>query len=1173
MSTADGGSNENQQSGNYVGNCFVAKTSFKGNRIESRTGVNGTLTLNSKTTTTNKATFEKNVCIKGNLDIDGVINTGAVTKITNADLPYVITQPGCYALGESLVFNPTLSPNAPPAQTAVQSAITIQASNVTLDLGCQSLCQVVPTDPSTQVPFCVGIYVPNAEPGNPDPEATPRESVYICGEKAKIKDFSMFGIRVKGHLRDLRIEGVTVRDCGHLASKALRPTVYGEPYLPHTQEIIGGGPSFVVGGILIGENTFAHGAAAEWFSPLTDGLNNRIKSVKLQNVSCLNNFLMGAGMMSVDGLSVDGCHFDDTWSDDGGDTNTQTYGTIIPVGLSLSLGDFMTGAHTQIPRSVQACNTNSKITNSTVNRTSLKGDCTLGFNFGQFICISVWEEASINSTWENCEMCGARSTYAFLYNNPALNYYAIAAGSDNLSFTNCHFDDVEAVGTTVAATIEFTRNLRFTNCTFNHIQSRLDKMKPAPRFRDLEAGFEITQIVLILLQNEDVVIDGMTMSGNSVRDPVDSSRNFMAGIIIQDYLFNPLRAKNYILRNCVISNSKGLNGAGPVGILYLPTFEHIFPGEAPATILYENCIAADFESIPFTPSDNVWDNTVEYPANSIVQFDGDHYIALNNLVNITNVANGDVTDIADGDSGLVFVKVSDGDGSNPEVSTVEVVGVEPSDLGGKYFTLSSPTTDYYVWFNLNPGLGGSTDPAPSGTGVQIDISDFALAGVDDLNSIAAKIAAALSAVSSGSEFTATLVTNLGLTPTDGAPWSLASQIDESAAVGFADLGFRFDEGDGSILYKNCKAMRIKGKPLVTVKGLYGERDLYSSGFTNAGPAFGRNNSVFEDCSAIDNVYGFLLRDGENNVFRNCTADNNRNTSGVGAGFVDLGLNSLAIPPALYSDSTTYEIGDLVNDPVAASFLALTGGPSPDIFILVGLMLSDGTISAGADVTGPGVAPGTKIGAQLFTFETEWGRTGGYLLTIPNFFGGPTPLSSSERKNFKSIASGNLDNKPSDSSSEWVEVGTLDCLGQSKNLFKNNCTFGNGDRSTHSGKNGNYHAVVRQQVATVALNDGGVGYTNGDVLTLDVASGDATVAVTGEAAGVITSVSLTAPGTFYFVADAIPVTGGSGTGATIDITSITTSYPPMLQSQPSTSTFTVSDPPTYFDGLHNKSNIV
>jgi flagellar hook-associated protein 1 len=52
-------------------------------------------------------------------------------------------------------------------------------------------------------------------------------------------------------------------------------------------------------------------------------------------------------------------------------------------------------------------------------------------------------------------------------------------------------------------------------------------------------------------------------------------------------------------------------------------------------------------------------------------------------------------------------------------STEVVTGAASTLSGGDYFTISSPTTDYYVWYDID---GGSTGPTVAGsTGIEVDI--------------------------------------------------------------------------------------------------------------------------------------------------------------------------------------------------------------------------------------------------------------------------------------------------------------------------------------------------------------------------------------------------------------------------------------------------------------------
>lgn len=93
------------------------------------------------------------------------------------------------------------------------------------------------------------------------------------------------------------------------------------------------------------------------------------------------------------------------------------------------------------------------------------------------------------------------------------------------------------------------------------------------------------------------------------------------------------------------------------------------------------------------------------------------------------------------------------------VSDVACGAGNTAGLAGSYWTISSPTTDYYAWYTVD-GLGG--DPAPAGrTAIPI-----AVLSTDTADQVATKTAAALAAVT-GAPFTASAATNV-VTVTDTA---------------------------------------------------------------------------------------------------------------------------------------------------------------------------------------------------------------------------------------------------------------------------------------------------------------------------------------------------------------------------------------------------------------------
>jgi flagellar hook-associated protein 3 FlgL len=76
---------------------------------------------------------------------------------------------------------------------------------------------------------------------------------------------------------------------------------------------------------------------------------------------------------------------------------------------------------------------------------------------------------------------------------------------------------------------------------------------------------------------------------------------------------------------------------------------------------------------------------------------------------------------------------------NGDAEVTDITCAAESTLsGGEYFTLSSPSTDYYVWYDIDDG---STEPSVAGTGIEVDI-----AALDDADAVAAKTASAIDAV-------------------------------------------------------------------------------------------------------------------------------------------------------------------------------------------------------------------------------------------------------------------------------------------------------------------------------------------------------------------------------------------------------------------------------------------
>ena len=81
-------------------------------------------------------------------------------------------------------------------------------------------------------------------------------------------------------------------------------------------------------------------------------------------------------------------------------------------------------------------------------------------------------------------------------------------------------------------------------------------------------------------------------------------------------------------------------------------------------------------------------------------------------------------------------------------------------------------------------------------------------------------------------------------------------------------------------------------------------------------------------------------------------------------------------------------------------------------------------------------------------------------------------------------------------------------------------------------------AIGDAIGTISLNAGGTGYTAEDIITVvQIGGSSGTVTVNTVEAGVITEVTLLTSGSGYTVADDLAVTGGTGTGAKINILTV------------------------------------
>lgn len=128
------------------------------------------------------------------------------------------------------------------------------------------------------------------------------------------------------------------------------------------------------------------------------------------------------------------------------------------------------------------------------------------------------------------------------------------------------------------------------------------------------------------------------------------------------------------------------------------------------------------------------------------------------------------------------------------VETTKVTANAADDLiGEEYFTLSSPSTDYYVWYDIE---NGSIDPAVAGrTGIEVDIL-----ATDTAAEVATKTANAIAAKGGGTVFDVPTPTGSILTISNTVAGAATDTADNDTGFAIAKLT---DGGNGvNTLHRN-----------------------------------------------------------------------------------------------------------------------------------------------------------------------------------------------------------------------------------------------------------------------------------------------------------------------------------------------------------------------------------
>ena len=569
---------------------------------------------------------KKLCCIKKKLDqllnkpdCNGAIAFGS--NEINQPGGFVITQPGVYCLKESVVFNPTMSSFAPPSQEAVQAAITVMSSDVIIQLGSHTLSQAG-EGTSTQVPYCIGILVPDVIPNSTNTSALAPgglQSIYITGDQAIIEGFSMYGMRIFAHTYDIRLSNITVKNTAALASLALRPIVYGFPYLPHDQGTVGFGPSFGVAGIALGEST-AFGMGPLFFVDVPTNVPNnvnRMSEIVLENISCLNNFNFGMFCPIVSDMTIDKCVFNDTYSDDPGIAAPGTptnppHHVVNAWGVAFVESSLVANDNNGLdnPNGI-----NIFITNSTFNNTTFRGNGSSSISFTSPMVSALvpigglYLDRMRNVTVTDSDVNETTN----LFSGSGTTFGLVTSSAQNCTFTNCHFDGIRALGTIEGADVtggSFDSpglscvGIHFINCSSSNHTMIADQLLPAPVLTARSViGFNVDN-------GRNLLFDGC-ISENLINQQFASISTSNAGFSISPLANEP---NNIVLRNCVTSRNLTMNGGTTVG--YSTTVASL---NGLTSVVFENCIASANEVI-FPPTFTPYSPTVNYAIGAVVSF-------------------------------------------------------------------------------------------------------------------------------------------------------------------------------------------------------------------------------------------------------------------------------------------------------------------------------------------------------------------------------------------------------------------------------------------------------------------------------------------------------------------------------------------------------------------------
>jgi len=408
------------------------------------------------------------------------------------------------------------------------------------------------------------------------------ENITISGDKGVIDGFSYRGVQIFSHTNNIEVSNLTIEHCGKLASAET------SPYPGYTSNFqVSGGDALPVrstAGLAIGETGTGTQGFQGYFGPLfftkRIGPQNLVSNVVIDNVSCLNNYMLGSFISSTANLAMTNCHIDDTFNDNN---------------FSVIGGWFGGDSAAEYP-SVK----NFIVKDCTFNRTSLIGDYK---NTGLANCIGCRLTYSSGFLFEDCESNDLQNTTASTATNGGTVCNAVSDGT----FRNCQFRNVSAMGLAdgfhssgSGGTVPNGHSgfdVELINCAASNIVNIGNMRRPSPVVAtgdDKATGFDFFYTKNFYLQGcvaSNIQYNAVFYPGKAL------PRNGAQGFSIQPSFIPQSNVQSVKYVNCHSSSATSSNGGSAYGFFIGNQASPVNQGLQ--SVLYENCTADNsLSSIP-----------------------------------------------------------------------------------------------------------------------------------------------------------------------------------------------------------------------------------------------------------------------------------------------------------------------------------------------------------------------------------------------------------------------------------------------------------------------------------------------------------------------------------------------------------------------------------------------